>query len=107
MDVPADGRAHMIVQTSSVPQVPGSFRAGAQELAYFTDGYQQIGSRSDRVSTIAGNTIRPPMSEVIGSFASQVQTPPFQLTFATATWRTTVQVGSKESRNRTPLRCGA
>ena len=41
--VSADGRATTIVKTSSIPEIPGGFLDGAQEVAYFTDTYQLVG----------------------------------------------------------------
>ena len=39
----ADGRAHTIVATSKVPEIPGGFLDGAAEMAWFTDVYKMVG----------------------------------------------------------------
>lgn len=39
----ADGRAHTIVNTSKVPEIPGGFLNGADEMAWFTSVYKLVG----------------------------------------------------------------
>ena len=39
----SDGRAHTIVQTSKVPEIPGGFLNGADEMAWFTVVYKTVG----------------------------------------------------------------
>ena len=39
----SDGRAHTIVQGSSVPEIPGGYLDDAQVIAWFTTGYKIVG----------------------------------------------------------------
>lgn len=38
----ADGRATTIVQTSSIPEIPGGFQDDAQVIVWFTNAYKQV-----------------------------------------------------------------
>ena len=49
----SDGRAVTIVQTSNLPEIPGSFLDDAKVLSFFTNQYRTVGQRIyDRIKDI-------------------------------------------------------
>ena len=62
----SDGRAHTIIETSKIPEIPGGFLNGADEMAWFTSVYKLVGDEI-RQAIHDTNDVDPTTSNLLQS----------------------------------------